>query len=290
MKNFKRAFPITIVLLLAMVVAACGSTTGSGSGSTPTPAATTPAPVATTPAAAAALVKTTTATVNGQSTTVLTNAQGMTLYYFTPDTAATSACTGSCATAWPPLVATGSGSPTSANTLPATLTAVTTANGNQVEYNGHLLYTYSGDTAPGQTTGEGKFGKWFVCTPDLAAEGSTSNALIKTASATVQGKSATILTNAQGMTLYYFTPDTAAASSCTGGCAHAWPPLLMAGSGTPSAASTLSGTLTAVSSGNGNQVEYNGHLLYTYSGDSAAGQTNGEGDGGKWFVATTDLK
>lgn len=290
MKNLRRAFPISIVLLLAMLVAACGSSTGSG-GSTPTPAATTPAPVATTPAATST-VMTATATVKGQSTTILTNAQGMTLYYFKPDTPTTSACSGGCAGAWPPLLFTGSGSPTATATLPGTLTAVTTANGNQVEYNGHPLYTYSGDSAPGQTNGEGVGGKWFVCTPDLAAasSGSGSSAIIKTASATVQGKSVTILTNAQGMTLYYFTPDSATTSACTGGCAQAWPPLLMTGSGSPTASTTLSGTLTAVSSGNGNQVEYNGHLLYTYAADTAPGQTKGEGLFGKWFVATTDLK
>jgi secreted repeat protein with Y-X4-D motif len=40
---------------------------------------------------------------------------------------------------------------------------------------------------------------------------------------------------------------------------------------------------------NGQQVEYNGHPLYNYSGDTAPGQTNGEGIGGMWFVATTTL-
>lgn len=289
MTNFRRAFPITIVLLLAMIVAACGSSTGSG-GSTPTPAATTSAPVATTPAAPAAAVMTATATVSGKSVTILTNAQGMTLYYFTPDTATTSACTGGCANAWPPLLSTGTGTPTSATTLPSTLSVVTTTNGSQIAYNGHLLYTYSGDTAPGQTTGEGKSGKWFVCTPDLAAASSNSNALIKTTTTYMQGKSVTILTNAQGLTLYYFTPDTATTSACTGGCAGTWPPLLMTGSGTPTASGTLPGALTAVSSGNGNQVEYNGHLLYTYAGDTAPGQMKGDGLFGKWFVATADLK
>lgn len=174
MTNFRRAFPITIVLLLAMLVAACGGSTGSNGGSTPTPAATTPAPVATTPAPAATtpatssnLVTTATATVQGKSVTILTDAKGDTLYYFTPDTATASACTGGCAGAWPPLLMTGSGTPTASTTLPGALTAVSAGNGNQVEYNGHLLYTYSGDTAPGQTTGEGKLGKWFVATTDL---------------------------------------------------------------------------------------------------------------------------
>ncbi len=290
MKHLRRALLMSIVLLLALLVAACGTATGSrgyGNSSTPTPTANTPTP---TPTASAATAMTATATVKGQSVTILTNARGMTLYYFKPDTPTTSACTGGCAHVWPPLLATGSGNPTSASTLPGTLTAVTTANGNQVEYNGHPLYTYSGDTAAGQTNGEGIGGKWFVCTPDLAAASSGASAIIKTASATVQGQSVTILTNAQGLTLYYFKPDTATTSACTGGCAHIWPPLILTGSGTPTAATTLSGTLTAVSSGNGNQVEYNGHLLYTYSGDTAPSQTNGEGIGGNWFVATTDLK
>ena len=167
----KRMFPVTIVLLLAMAIAACGgsTSTSTGSSSTPAPTATTPAPTATaaTTPTPSALVQTATATVKGQSQTILTNAQGMTLYYFTPDTATTSACTSACAQAWPPLLFTGSGAPTSATTLPGKLTAQTTGNGNQVAYNGHFLYTYSGDSAPGQTTGEGLFGKWFVATANL---------------------------------------------------------------------------------------------------------------------------
>jgi predicted lipoprotein with Yx(FWY)xxD motif len=47
------------------------------------------------------------------------------------------------------------------------LTVVADANGNQVEYNGHPLYTYAGDTGPGQTTGEGAGGVWHVVTPGL---------------------------------------------------------------------------------------------------------------------------
>ena len=288
MMYLKRTIPMAIVLLLVMAIAACGGSTSSGSSSTPTPAATTPS-------SSTALIKTTTATVNGKSEMILTNAQGKTLYYFTPDTATTTACTSSCADNWPPLLATGSSTPTSATSLSGKLTTQTTANGNQVEYNGHLLYTFAGDSGPGLTKGEGLFGKWFVATPDLAAgnnstgSGSNSNAIIKTATAMVSGKSETVLTNAQGKTLYYFTPDTTTTSACTGSCAQNWPPLLSTGSSTPTSATTLPGKLSAQTTANGNQVEYNGHLLYTFAGDSGPGQTNGQGLLGKWFVATTTL-
>jgi len=161
MMYLRRTFPITIVLLLAMALAACGSSTSTGSSSS------TPAPTATTASSSNVLVKTATAMVSGKSETILTDAQGKTLYYFTPDTATTAACTSSCANNWPPLLATGSGSPTSATSLPGKLTMQTTANGNQVEYNGHPLYTFAADSAPGQTNGEGVLGKWFVATPDL---------------------------------------------------------------------------------------------------------------------------
>jgi predicted lipoprotein with Yx(FWY)xxD motif len=113
--------------------------------------------------------------------------------------------------------------------------------------------------------------------------------VVKTATAMVDGATKTILTNAQGMTLYYFTPDTTTVSNCTGGCAGTWPPLLITGSGSPTSATQLPGSLTAVANAHGTQVQYNGHFLYTYDGDSAPGQTNGEGIAGKWHVATTDL-
>ena len=125
---------------------------------------------------------------------------------------------------------------------------------------------------------------------DASSSSSAGSAVIKTATDTINGTSQTILTNAQGMTLYYFKPDTATTAACTGGCVSTWSPLLFQGSGTPTSATSLSGTLSAVNAGNGMQIEYNGHPLYLFSGDSSAGQTNGEGVGGQWFVATSDLQ
>src|SRR5579875_3843813 len=158
---------LSLSLIVAFFVAACGSsgntTTGSsGTGTTPTA----------TSSSSTVVVKTATATVNGKSVTILTDVNGRTLYYFTSDTATQAACSGACASIWPPLIFSGSGSPSGATSLPGTLSVVSNANGNQVEYNGHPLYTYTKETAPGQTNGEGVAGKWFVATTALAAQGS----------------------------------------------------------------------------------------------------------------------
>ncbi len=162
----KRAWLVVLGLVLVMAVSACGGTTSTGSApSTPTTAPTT-APTPTT--ATTFTVQTAQASVNGKTTTILTNAQGLTLYYFTPDTASKTVCTGSCAQTWPPLLFTGTGKPTASTALPGEVEVYKNANGNQVIYNDHPLYSYSGDSAAGQTSGEGLFGKWFVATPDLA--------------------------------------------------------------------------------------------------------------------------
>lgn len=180
MKFFQTRLLIPIAAMIVMLlVSACGSSTTTGSSSTSTQNAPTATQVPATPTQAStttssAVIKTATATVNGKSETILTNSQGITLYYFTADSATTAACATGCTSTWPPLLYSGSGSPTSATTLSGTLTAVSNANGKQVSYNSHFLYTFSGDTAPGQTNGEGIAGKWFVATTSLGGTKSAS--------------------------------------------------------------------------------------------------------------------
>ena len=83
-------------------------------------------------------------------TTVLTNARGFTLYSFAPDTPASSKCYGSCAAYWPPVTGTAAASPG----LPGRIGTITRTGGSrQLTYNGHPLYTYIGDSAPGQAKG-----------------------------------------------------------------------------------------------------------------------------------------
>jgi predicted lipoprotein with Yx(FWY)xxD motif len=89
-----------------------------------------------------------TTTIGG--TTVLANAKGFTLYSFAPDTPGTSKCYGSCAAYWPPVTGTPAASPG----VPSRVGTIKRTDGpEQLTYNGHPLYTYIGDTAPGQAQG-----------------------------------------------------------------------------------------------------------------------------------------
>jgi predicted lipoprotein with Yx(FWY)xxD motif len=103
---------------------------------------------ASSPAPAATGMGLKTTTIGG--TTVLTNAKGFTLYSFAPDTPATSKCYGSCAVYWPPVTGTGAASPG----VPGRIGTIKRTDGSeQLTYHGHPLYTYIGDTAPGQARG-----------------------------------------------------------------------------------------------------------------------------------------
>jgi predicted lipoprotein with Yx(FWY)xxD motif len=110
-----------------------------------------------------------------------------------------------------------------------------------------------------------------------------ATATVRTAQAAVGGKTETILVNSQGLPLYFYVNDTAAKSVVTGGLAALWPPLT-----SPSPAATgLTGKLAPVSDVHGDQVAYNGHLLYSFAEDHA-GQVTGQGVQG-FFVATPGL-
>jgi predicted lipoprotein with Yx(FWY)xxD motif len=143
------------VPLIALVAAACGSS-GGRAGASPTPPPTTTAPPATVKVASSSL---------GQ---ILVDSQGRTLYLFGKDSGTMSTCSGACATAWPPLRATGQ--PTAGSGANAALLGATPRadGGTQVTYNGHPVYLFIHDQSPGETNGEGlnAFGaSWFVLSP-----------------------------------------------------------------------------------------------------------------------------
>lgn len=112
---------------------------------------------------------------------------------------------------------------------------------------------------------------------------STAPAINLTVSHTAAGDA---LAGPNGMTLYILTKDTSGTSTCTtGACAAAWPALVGDGSAVQ-AGSGISGTWgTATWADGTKQVTHNGQPLYYFSGDTAAGDSNGQGSGGVWFIA-----
>jgi predicted lipoprotein with Yx(FWY)xxD motif len=133
---------------MALLLAACAKSTGATSGGTSPGKATVAS--AKVPAVG----------------TVLVNAQGFTLYHLKTESSSNIQCTGSCATTWPPvLLPAGATAPTAANGLTGKLgTVARQGGGTQVTYNGFPLYTYSGDTGPGQANGQGIQNVWFAVT------------------------------------------------------------------------------------------------------------------------------
>ena len=129
---------------LALTVSACGSSGSSSSGANSTPAA------GTSSSAAAGGSTVSQTTIGGQQ--VLTNAKGDVLYWFVPDTSTESKCSGSCLTFWPAVA----GPVTAGSGVTGTLGTITRSDGSkQATYDGHPLYTFVGDKAPGQNKGNG---------------------------------------------------------------------------------------------------------------------------------------
>ena len=156
-----RSRPITllasavVIPLTALAVAACG---GGG-------AATAAAPPAPPKAAPTATHAATIRVANSRLGRILVDSAGRTLYLFKADSRSKSACSGACATAWPPLST--SGKPTAGTGLTASKLGTITRSGGQrqVTYNGHPLYLFIKDKKPGQLTGQGltAFGAaWYV--------------------------------------------------------------------------------------------------------------------------------
>ncbi|MEX0787904.1 MAG: hypothetical protein WD906_02785 [Anaerolineales bacterium] len=95
-----------------------------------------------------------------------------------------------------------------------------------------------------------------------------------------------VVVDADGLTLYILTSDTATQSTCGGGCASSWPPLLANSEVVAGASLDASLIATITRSDGSTQVTYAGHPLYHYAGDHAPGDVNGQGLSGAWFALT----
>ena len=116
------------------------------------------------------------------------------------------------------------------------------------------------------------------------------NMLVRAVSASVYGVQETILTDREGRPLYYSKKDAWHKVSCTGDCTDTWMPLVFNENDPVIASPKLPGKLAVDKTGNGNQVAYNGHYLYTFSGDSMPDNIQGQGRDDQWYIATPNLR
>jgi predicted lipoprotein with Yx(FWY)xxD motif len=145
----------SIAAAAALLIAGCGGGSSNSSSSTP----------AKSPSG--------TALVNSASTDSLGNLivgpNGRTLYLFKKDTGAASNCTGACAIEWPPLTTSGPVTSSGDVSMSALKTVRRSDGKMQVTFNGHPLYYFAGDSAPGQANGQGlsDFGaSWWALSPN----------------------------------------------------------------------------------------------------------------------------
>ncbi len=210
--------------------------------------------------------------VNGVETTSRTARDGFTLYTFDNDPLHTTSCTDACLTNWPALMK----NPFSLLEWPYAFNY--REGGEQLTLNGKPLYFFAGDTQPGQTNGEGVGGKWVVArAAPLAVKNHPAKGKIFIAHGDLPNGTGWYDNARAEFTLYTFDNDPIGQTTCIGDCLATWPPFY--------ANSTQSfGDFTVITREPGVlQWAYKGKPLYFYSGDSAAGDVNGEYTG--WKIA-----
>jgi predicted lipoprotein with Yx(FWY)xxD motif len=163
-KGLRMLLALPAIAATTAVLAACSSSGTSAAGGSST---------STSSPAAATASSLKTATIGGA--TVLTNSMGFTLYSFAPDTSTKSNCNGACAQNWPPVQG-----PATASGVKGTFGTIKRSDGSaQATFDGHPLYTFVGDTAPGQAKGNGlnaAGGLWHeITTSGSAAPVSTTS-------------------------------------------------------------------------------------------------------------------
>ncbi|MFG2309308.1 SCO0930 family lipoprotein [Streptomyces sp. NPDC048566] len=221
---------------------------------------------------------------------VLTDGAGITLYRFDKDTAEPpkSSCDGDCATAWPPVPADGAEAATGIDK--SLLGEVTRTDGTkQLTVAGWPMYRYAKDTKAGDTNGQGVGGSWYASAPNGKK---ATLADLPGLSVRKDAKLGEVVVDKNGMTVYRFMKDQAwpvSKSACTGACLEKWPAVA------PVASDDTKGVqkkgLMGFTRPDGvKQMTVNCWPIYTFSGDTAPGDTNGQGVGGTWYAVAPDGK
>lgn len=230
------------------------------------------------------------------------NRDGRTLYVFANDPVGESTCTSStCVTNWPPFLA-------NEDSVAAPPLSLIEREGGiqQWAINGKPLYFYSADTAAGDVKGDGVGGVWHAALlePVLLTTGDATIGAFWSARGEVlttvpepAGQNLTFAAATEdkaGFSLYTFANDSSGVSNCAGNCLVNWPALLAHPDDIAEPPFSIIERTLGVDGGPARQWAYQGQPLYFFSGDTAAGQTNGAAIANwaparplPWRVATT---
>ena len=237
---------------------------------------------------------------------ILVGDDGLTLYGFTNDVDAISACYGTCADAWPPVIVDQDFEV--APGLDTGIFATTTRDDGtlQLVAGKWPLYFFAGDAAPGDVNGQGSGDVWFavdtdgILVTDTAADSPAEAAAdeapaeeaaeppLEPALISVVGTDAgEVLAGPGSLSLYGFLNDVDGQPTCEGACADAWPPILLDGPDLP--ADLDPAVFSVVQRPDGtHQLRAGVWPLYLFAGDGQQGDINGQGSGDVWFLAAPD--
>ncbi|MEU0673533.1 SCO0930 family lipoprotein [Streptomyces sp. NPDC006172] len=228
---------------------------------------------------------------NAELGKVLIDGNGMTLYRFDADLAEPpkSNCDGDCAKKWPPVSADDASAGDGIDK--SLLGEVTRSDGSkQLTVDGWPVYRYAKDANAGDTNGQGVGGKWFALAPD--GKKAKAESALPGLSVRKDPNLGEIVVDKNGMTVYRFLKDKAwpkPVSNCNGACLEKWPVVA------PVEANDTQGVqkkgLMNFTRGDGTQqMTVNCSPIYTFSGDKAPGDINGQGVGGTWYAVAPDGK
>ncbi|MEU6510840.1 MULTISPECIES: SCO0930 family lipoprotein [unclassified Streptomyces] len=221
---------------------------------------------------------------------VLTDGSGLTLYRFDKDTAnpPKSNCVDDCAKTWPPVPA--NDATAGAGIDKSLLGEVTRADGTkQLTIGGWPAYRYAKDVNAGDVNGQGVGGKWFALAPDGKK---ASLASLPGLSVRKDPKLGDIIVDKNGRTVYRFLKDKAwpkVISNCTGPCLVKWPAVAPV-KPEDTQGVKKKGLMGFTRPDGAQQMTVNCWPIYTFSGDNAPGDTNGQGVGGTWYAVAPDGK
>ncbi|MGW9401132.1 SCO0930 family lipoprotein [Streptomyces sp. NPDC055642] len=227
---------------------------------------------------------------NAELGKVVTDNLGLTLYRFDQDTAEPPAtnCEGDCAKTWPPVPADDASAGEGIDE--ALLGEIARPDGTkQLTIGGWPAYRYVKDVNAGDVKGQGVGGKWFALTP----EGKKAQAAVQAGLSTRQDPElGEIVVDKNGRTVYRFMKDEAwpePVSACTGDCLKKWPVVAPVDFQDTKGIQKKNYMVFTRPDGAAQQT-INCWPIYTFAGDKAAGDTNGQGVGGTWYAVRPDGK